>query len=114
MMIREITAVFASAEAAHGALERLRELGIEDERLRISAQCALHIECAHGPAEHIVQALRDSGVLDFTYTERSDQPGWMSHHVGRVTGLRVQPGEGDAEAGMPGEGRATGEYRSRQ
>jgi hypothetical protein len=28
-----------------------------------------------------------------------DEP-WMSHHNGRVTGTKVSPGQGDAEAGL--------------
>ena len=30
-----------------------------------------------------------------------DTSSWMSHHYGRVTGTKVPPGQGDAEAGMP-------------
>ncbi len=105
MAAREITAIYPSAEDAHAALERLREIGIADERIRISAQCALHVEVSGLPTDRVVNALREAGALDLNCTEWSDDPGWMSHLCGRILGSKVQPGEGDAEAGSTGERR---------
>jgi hypothetical protein len=102
MSTHEIRAIFSSAEAAHAALRHLRALGIDDAAMRIEPQCGVHVQVSADLEEAAGAALRESGALD---VNSSDGPegGWMSHQNGRVTGTGVDPGAGDAEAGMPPE-----------
>jgi hypothetical protein len=96
----EVTGVFNSAEEARQARTILEErLGHRPELMRISADVVLHVEVAHEDMEPIAEALRAAGATGIKYTEKSRNPGWMSHQQGRATGSCIVPGEGDAEAG---------------
>jgi hypothetical protein len=98
----EIVAVFANPDDALNARTVIEETALRPrEALRISAERVLHVQIDLHDLDRVTQALRSAGAVGIRYSERTPDPGWMSHQNGRVTGAAVTPGEGDSEAGAP-------------
>jgi hypothetical protein len=100
-----ITAVFSCADDALAAAQTLRDAGVPERNMRVAAGCVVRVQVASHDVDRTAAQLRASGACDLSATTIAD-PSWMSHFAGRVTGSKVMPGQGDAEAGSPA-GRLT-------
>lgn len=98
MRFVEITAVFAAADQAQAAAERVRQ-SVKAARIRVGAQCTVHVTAPATAAELLSRICREGHALDVAETQPLSTPGWMSHQYGRVTGTGIEPGAGDSEAG---------------
>jgi hypothetical protein len=97
------TALFPSRLDAEHALERVRELHLRVRSILVAGcggMLSTLVSCAD--VDNMLAVMRSAKALDL-HLERDEQPpqNWFSHHYGRVTGIGVPPGQGDAEAGDP-------------
>jgi hypothetical protein len=97
-----VIALFGSTEGAHSAIQSLSELGITAERVRISAECVLHVRVAGAELDRVSGVLLAASAQDLTVVSVPEHPGWMSHILDHVLGQKIMPGEGDSEAGVVG------------